>query len=89
MTLKYFTNNYFVGTENVYLRVWFNSQKAETHAFGMGLHQNPYRSSDLTALPALPGRQDSYISQDETVNTPRRSQIIDAGWRTIARGMFP
>ncbi|KAI0933274.1 hypothetical protein AcV7_004789 [Taiwanofungus camphoratus] len=55
-------------TENVYLRTWFTSQKAEPHAV------------------VLPGRQVAMISFQESIGTtPRRSQLLDAGWRTIAR----
>lgn len=34
----------------------------------------------------LPGRQDYHILEESVGNTPRKSQLIDAGWRTIARG---
>ncbi|KAH9994309.1 sulfate transporter family-domain-containing protein [Russula compacta] len=55
-------------TENVYLRAWFDSGSVETKPV------------------ALPGRQDSLRIdlQEALPHTPRRAQLRDAGWRTIA-----
>ncbi|KAF8883675.1 sulfate transporter family-domain-containing protein [Mucidula mucida] len=56
-------------TENAYLRVWFRSQKV---ARGV-----PF---------LLPGRQDGDITayHSDIVGSPRRSQLYEAGTRTIA-----
>ncbi|KAI0065142.1 hypothetical protein BV25DRAFT_1799226 [Artomyces pyxidatus] len=60
-------------TENVYLRAWFLSRKAETKPV------------------VLPGRQDGVnLDLHESLpNSPRRSQLRDAGWRTIPHRTFP
>jgi len=58
-------------TENVYLRAWFDSNNVETKPV------------------ALPGRHDSSVRMDlreSLPHTPRRAQLRDAGWRTIAIG---
>ncbi|EKM51192.1 uncharacterized protein PHACADRAFT_263202 [Phanerochaete carnosa HHB-10118-sp] len=38
---------------------------------------------------ALPGRQDDIVFGDDIVSTPRRSRLLEAGWRTIARDHSP
>ena len=43
----------------------------------------------LKSLPALPGRQDGFVFSDDIVSTPRRSRLLEAGWRTIARDHSP
>ncbi|KAL6303578.1 sulfate transporter family-domain-containing protein [Sparassis latifolia] len=59
-------------TENVYLRAWFASQKADV------------------PILALPGRQVDMVAFQETLSTtPRKSHILEAGWRTIARDHSP
>ncbi|KAI0268534.1 sulfate transporter family-domain-containing protein [Russula aff. rugulosa BPL654] len=57
-------------TENVYLRAWFESNCVETKPV------------------VLPGRQDSMRLdlQEALPHTPRRAQLRDVGWRTIASG---
>jgi len=57
-------------TENVYLRAWFDSGSVETKPV------------------VLPGRQDSVRMdlQGSLPHTPRRAQLRDAGWRTMAIG---
>ncbi|KAI0314568.1 sulfate transporter family-domain-containing protein [Amylostereum chailletii] len=60
-------------TENAYLRAWFMSAKAET-----------------SRPVVLPGRQDSVnLMRDSVATSPRRSQLRDAGQRTIARSTVP
>ncbi|KAH9165177.1 sulfate transporter family-domain-containing protein [Lactarius sanguifluus] len=56
-------------TENVYLRAWFDANSAETKPI------------------SLPGRQDSVCMdlQQSLPHSPRRAQLRDAGWRTIAK----
>ena len=78
------------GTENVYLRTWFESNKAETKPVGeKPLPQVRWRFADNPLL-VLPGRQDSVRLdlQESIPHTPRRAQLRDAGWRTIASRMF-
>ncbi|KAI9447202.1 sulfate transporter family-domain-containing protein [Lactarius psammicola] len=60
-------------TENVYLRAWFDSNGAETKPI------------------ALPGRQDSVCMdlQQSLPHSPRRAQLRDAGWRTMAKKTSP
>ncbi|KAI0795819.1 sulfate transporter family-domain-containing protein [Abortiporus biennis] len=59
-------------TENAYLRAWFLSQKAETHAV------------------VLPGRADDVVTFESSLATsPRRSQLLEAGFRTLARDHSP
>lgn len=60
-------------TENSYLRAWFSAQKIETDVM------------------ALPGRfQVSSLPSNGSLSTsPRRSQLLDAGFRTIARDHSP
>ncbi|KAI0694038.1 sulfate transporter family-domain-containing protein [Cytidiella melzeri] len=41
------------------------------------------------AIALLPGRQDYQMSQNDNENTPRRTQLIEAGWKTIARDHSP
>ncbi|KAF5319323.1 hypothetical protein D9619_008654 [Psilocybe cf. subviscida] len=64
-------------TENAYLRAWFASQKAESH---------------VTSL-AVPGRLEPGLEYSQLVGSfvrsPRRSQIRDAGDRTIAADLYP
>ncbi|THG94962.1 hypothetical protein EW026_g6596, partial [Hermanssonia centrifuga] len=38
-----------------------------------------------TPVVELPGRQDINVPQDDSANTPRKAQLLEAGWRTIAR----
>lgn len=38
---------------------------------------------------ALPGRQDGFVFGDDIVSTPRRSRLLEAGWRTIAQDHSP
>ncbi|KAH9023183.1 sulfate transporter family-domain-containing protein [Lactarius pseudohatsudake] len=56
-------------TENVYLRAWFDANGAETKPI------------------SLPGRQDSVCMdlQQSLPHSPRRAQLRDAGWRTMAK----
>ncbi|EIM84807.1 uncharacterized protein STEHIDRAFT_60168 [Stereum hirsutum FP-91666 SS1] len=60
-------------TENAYLRAWFLSNKAETKPV------------------MLPGRQDGIQLElhEASPNSPRRSQLRDAGWRTMTRPSSP
>ncbi|KAI0350290.1 hypothetical protein OH77DRAFT_1413261 [Trametes cingulata] len=50
-----------------------------------------FRAQKAETLPvALPGRQDDVIPfQGSVIDSPRRTALVDAGWRTIARDHTP
>ncbi|KAI0077979.1 hypothetical protein K474DRAFT_1594928 [Panus rudis PR-1116 ss-1] len=61
-------------TENAYLRAWFSSQKRETNAVAL-----PGREADVPLADAASSFSTSL----------RRSQLLEAGYRTIARDHSP
>ena len=75
------------GTENAYLRAWFDSQKVESRTVGMSVPMRRARQRIDPGRPALPGRQDGIMLRDDFGTTPRMSRLLEAGWETIARGM--
>lgn len=78
-----------VGTENAYLRAWFDSQKVQSHAISAS-HTSHAQCFSLTmCFAALPGRQDGIILRDDIVSSPRLSRLLEAGRRTIARDHSP
>ncbi len=76
----------YLGTENAYLKAWFVSQKTETPVVG-GSCPSVFHTHGLNEFTELPGRQDINVPQDDSANTPRKAQLLEAGWRTIARGV--
>ncbi|KAI0821728.1 sulfate transporter family-domain-containing protein [Trametes gibbosa] len=50
-----------------------------------------FRAQKTETVPvALPGRQDDVIPfQGSVIDSPRRTALVDAGWRTIARDRSP